>query len=411
MWDLILSHLRSDRELWDLILSHLHVRSHSGDQELWVLILSHLRSRSGDRELWDLILSHLSSDSGDRKSHLHSGYRELWDLILSHLHSDLGDRKLRDLILSHLHSDPSDQELWDLILSHLRSGSDHLCSLESLDLSRNNLGAPGGKALGMILSDLHLHTLILTETMLGDEGVAAFSQNLKDTVSHKLRELCLDNNGIQAAGISCLAKSVCTGRLQLSVFGYFTLANNPLGLEGVIDVVKILTSDYFQAYHIDLSGCQLTTAGGSATNFDSYAVGVQQLICSQQLWVARPYFNTGIVIDNNNFSGEGVHILATFMYIYKGKVRRLSCCSCGITSNDLKQLLVLLSELLSKYYYHHLKSLDLSDNDIDDDGVSALIQHLPIFPNLYSIKIGGNIRISPGMVKTLEEELEPRKVH
>ena len=294
---------------------------------------------------------------------------------------------------------------YQISLSYPHPDSPHQCSLESLNLSRNNLGTPGGMALGEILSDLHLHTLILTETMLGDEGVAAFSQNLKDTVSHQLRDLYLDNNSIQAAGISCLAESVCTGILRLT-HGYFTLANNPLGLEGVPDVVKILTSDHFQAGDIDLSGCQLTTAGGSATNHDWSALGVQQLICSQQLQATH----SSLVIDNNNFSGEGVHILAAFMYTCQENMYELSCRSCGITSNRFKQLLVLLSEL--KIISSCLYSWDLSDNDIDDDGVSALIQHLSIFPALSSteINLNGNIQISSGMVEILNEELRAREV-
>jgi hypothetical protein len=298
----------------------------------------------------------------------------------------------------------------------LALGSGHECSLVSLDLSRNKLGAPGGKALGKILSGLRFCTLKLRETVLGDEGVAAFNQNLKDTVSHKLGSLHLGNNGIQAAGMSCLAKSVCTGRLRLfaesSKFGYFILTNNPLGLEGVIDVVKILTSDLFQADYINLSGCQLTTAGGSGTNHDFNAVAIQQLICSQQLQAMRSkldHLALEIVIDNNNFSGEGVHILAAFMYACQENMCDLRCRSCGITSNDLKQLLVLLSELKLTLLY--LDSWDLGDNDIDDDGVSALIQHLSIFPRLSFTTLDGNIRISPGMLTTLKGQLKSQEVH
>ena len=298
----------------------------------------------------------------------------------------------------------------------LAFGSGHCCALVSLDLSRNNFGAPGGETLGKILSDLHLHTLILTETMLGDEGVTAFIQNLKDTVSHKLVELYLDNNGIQAAGISCLAESVCTG--TISIYEHFSLANNLLGLEGVMHVVKILMSDdfwadhiYFRAKCIDLSGCQLTTAGGSATNPDLNALGVQQSICNQHPRATDSDFITvlaTLMIDNNNFSGEGVRILATFLYTCQKNINQLFSRSCGISSNDLKQLLVLLSEL--KLILSHLFIWELSDNDIDDDGVSALIQHLPMFPQLKFTTLYGNIRISPGMVETFNEALKAREV-
>ena len=298
-------------------------------------------------------------------------------------------------------------------------------SLREVDLSRNNLGAPGGEAIGKTVCSLFNSTLKLTKTMLGDAGVAALIQNLKDTVSLKFKSLYLDDNGIQVAGISCLAKSMCTGRLKL-VCNHFSLANNPLGLEGVIEVVKILTSDHFEAQNIDLSGCQLTTAGGSATNHDLNAVGVQQLVCSQQLQATDSYYYiTSFAIDDNNFSGEGIHILAAFMYACQENIKELSCRSCGITSNDLKQLLILLSEL--NLVFSDLNMWDLSDNDIDDVGVLALIQHPSIFPALRSdsstsewfselddiatqgITLDGNIRISPWMIKALNEELRARE--
>ena len=167
------------------------------------------------------------------------------------------------------------------------------------------------------------------------------------------------------------------------------------------------TSDHFLAGGIDLSGCQLTTAGGRATNHDLSALGVQKLICSRQLQATH----SSLVIDNNNFSGEGIHILAAFMYTCQENVYELSCRSCGITSSDLKQLIVLLSEL--KIISSCLYSWDLSDNAIDDDGVSALIQHLSMFPALSStgINLNGNIQISPRIVEALKEDLRAREVH
>ena len=313
---------------------------------------------------------------------------------------------LKELYLAGSLTDDADTNA-ELILA---LGSGHCPRLESLDLSRNNLGAPGGKAFGKILSDLHtLSYLKLAGTILGDKGVSVLIQNLKDTESCKLSWLYLDNNGIQAAGISCLGKSVCTGSIKLlsSVFGWFTIANNPLGLEGVIAVIKILASGHCQASNINLSGCQLTTAGRGATNPEFVnAVDVQQSICSQQLQ-ATLVFNR-FVLDDNNFSGEGIHILAAFMYACPN-VCYLSCHSCGITSDDLKQLLVLISELRLKLPY--LSSWELHNNDIDDNGVSALIPHLSMFPGLSFISFDGNIRVSPGMLKTLSEELAAQMVH
>ena len=183
------------------------------------------------------------------------------------------------------------------------------------------------------------------------------------------------------------------------------LDNNLLRLEGVIALINIFVSNHFQGSNIYLSGCQLTTAGGSATKPDCLnAVDVQRFICSQQLQTT--YSFEEFVVDNNNFSGEGIHILAAFMYACPC-MKYLYCYSCGITSNDLKQLLILLSELKLKFPY--LLGWYLNDNDIDDHGVSALIQHLSMFPKLRGVHLYGNTRISPGILKTLQEKLE--KVH
>ena len=114
------------------------------------------------------------------------------------------------------------------------------------------------------------------------------------------------------------------------------------------------------------------------------------------------------MVDNNNFSGDGIHILAAFMYVCP-YVERLFCRSCGITSDDLKQLLVLISELRLKLPYLYL--WDLNNNDIDDNGVCALIQHQSMFPKLRYISLDGNIQISPGMLETLKEKLGTPKVH
>ena len=289
----------------------------------------------------------------------------------------------------------------------LALGSGHYHSLRNLDLSRNILGEPGGKALGKVLPHLHSEvSLRLNETMLGDEGISAFSQNLQDTC--KLRSLYLENNDIHLAGISCLAESVFAGKILLSNMSTLVLTNNPLGLEGVIAVVKILSacSDHFlrtdHVLSIDLSECQLTTAGGIATNpdFDN-AVGLRQFICNRQLKAACRIEE--LEIDNINFSGEGIHVLASFMYACPC-VERLNCSSCGITSDDLKQLLDQISELRLKFSL--LYTWILIYNDIDDDGVSALIQHLSMFPKLRHIFLDGNIQVSSGMLKTLKEKLD-----
>ena len=65
----------------------------------------------------------------------------------------------------------------------LTLGSNHCHNLMELDLSRNNLGVPGGKALGKVLPHLHVPVLLcLGETKLGDEGISAINPNLEDII-------------------------------------------------------------------------------------------------------------------------------------------------------------------------------------------------------------------------------------
>ena len=288
----------------------------------------------------------------------------------------------------------------------LALGSGHCHDIKELDLSKNNLGVPGGKALGKILPHLPSGLcLYLAETMLGDEGISALTQNLGSTC--ELEYLNLESNNIHAAGISHLVESVCTENILLGSSLYLT--NNPLGLEGVMNVVKMFYSDHFRVFHIDLSGCKLTTAGSNVTNSNFVnAINVQQLIFSQQLQANTVNW---ILVDNINFAGEGIHILAGFMYLCPS-LEGLYCCGCGITSNDLKHLLIQLCGV--KLELSFLTYWDLADNDIDDDGVSTLIQHLSMFPkfNLDSLDLDGNIRVTPGMIKTLQEKLNiSHKVH
>ena len=396
----------SGNKLTDQSVADLFDRaSPAFNQSLCALILEN--SMIGPKAITSITTVLARSLPCDRSAHVHTPMLDISDnpLEVEGLKA-LGDAiyadKLVDLVeLTLAGSLTSDADTnAELVLA---LGSGHCHSLELLDLSRNNLGVPGGKALGKILPHLNSElALRLSETLLGDEGVSALAQNLQDTC--KLGDLMLESNDIHAAGILCLAKSIilCAGSISRD----FDLAHNPLGLEGVMPVVSLLSSDHFLPDYIDLSDCQLTTAGESVTNPDYVnAKHVQRLICSQRLQA-----NAEVLwIDENNFNGEGIHILAAFMYVCPS-LKHLSCSNCGITSDDLKQLLVQLSEL--KLRLSFLMFWYLSDNDIDDDGVSAFIEHLSVFPNLEFVSLDGNIRVSPGMLETLEEKLVARrKVH
>ena len=97
---------------------------------------------------------------------------------------------------------------------------------------------------------------------------------------------------------------------------------------------------------------------------------------------------------------EGIHVLAGFMHLCP-QLRRLDCGRCKLTSNDLKQLLSLLSQSNL-----NLEEWDLYGNKLDDDGVSALIEHFPMFPSLTRIQFGiygPYSQISSEMCRSLKE--------
>ena len=282
----------------------------------------------------------------------------------------------------------------------LALGSGHCCSLELLNLSRNNLGEPGGKALGKVLPHLHSGlSLYLGETMLGDKGISGFAQNVEGMC--ELGNLELMNNDIHTAGLSSLVKCICAGKISPSSI-YVSLMNNPLGLEGVMVGLRMLNSCNFLSFGIDLSHCQLTTSGRNDADVDSLTcVGVAESICCQPR-LFRAISITRLFIDNISFTGDRISILKSFMYMCP-HLEALHCNNCGISSDDLEQLLIQLSKLNMKQ--PDLESWDLGGNDIDDVGASALIQHLYIFPNLEYTGLNNHNKVSPVMLEMLRKNL------
>ena len=316
----------------------------------------------------------------------------------------------------------------------------HCPHLKLLDLSRNNLGVPGATSLARIISRLQhqsqsdvvmihrfmtqpsfLSKIHLNQTNLGDEGLRAFIENI-DGVCH-LEELELKDNGIHATGVSCLADAICSGKIVLKglVTSKLDLRDNPLGLEGTVAIGRMLGSNHCQPRIVYLSSCELTTARGGLPNTDSLNLGdnisgeavrdVGQQLCQM------PQNNTitWLVLNGNSFTGEGIHILAGFLFI-RPCLEGLSSRNCGITSDDLKQLLDKLSQLKSSSpsICSELELWQLNINEIDDSGVPVLISHLPsLLPRLGCGNSGGiylsNNPVSSEMENKLAEELRRRE--
>ena len=279
----------------------------------------------------------------------------------------------------------------------------HCHNLKILNLSGNNLHVPGGRALGKLLPQLSLEQLNVSNAVLGDEGMAALTEGLEGTCH--VGELDLTSTGIQAAGVSHLADSIYAGRIVIE--SSLRLCDNSLYLEGAMALVRLLNSKYFQACNVYLEGCRLTTVGGDNTqtvspNFDKSitCVGIREWIYNQGI---KSNSIEILSLGSISFTGEGIHLLAGFMYLCP-HLRSLYCTYCEITSDDLKQLLSLVS--LPNL---NLESWHLWSNNIDDDGVSALIEQLPMFPSLTRIFVDDDDHISPGMLTNLKKICEKRK--
>ena len=334
------------------------------------------------------------------------------------VHGDLFS-KLTDLDLAgSLTSDADTNAAW--LTTFLEALSAHCPHLDDLNLSDNNLGVPGASAISNIFeqNDHRYNIICLNKTNLGDEGLTILIRSLK-----VVSILDLADNDIHATGVSCFADAVCEGKMVVrnivvGLASLLYLSNNPLGLEGTVAIGRMLSSSQCQLCNVDLSRCELTTAGGSLLNTDSgntisgEAVrDVGQQLCQ----MPQSSTITSLYLDGNSFTGEGIHILAGFMHLCPC-LRILSTGDCGITSDDLVLLFDKLTQLKSSSpsLCSKLESWSLRNNQIDDSGVSALMDHLPsLFPcfgcDQYSNIYLDNNPVSSEMVKRLEEKMRRRR--
>ena len=323
-------------------------------------------------------------------------------------------QSLEELELSNIYIADTEVDPFSAIASALSS----LCcpNLRYLELSNNNLGIAGAKAVGNLVSYLTQHErnfeLYLNETNLGDEGIKSFTHGLKGKCY--LQCLELQNNGIQADGVFCLAEVICCGKLTVGeaqfgppCFGMFEmcgldLTGNPLGIEGTVAVGSMLmnSSEYLLG-SLFLTDCKLMVVR------NLHSPSSLELKLSQNLTCI-----TKLRLDKNSFTGENSYILARFMFLCPNLVV-LQTRYCDITSDDLKHILAQLSEL--KYYASELCHWDLLYNRIDDSGISVLLEYLQsMFPVAETFGIDQEWQhyrctISDEMKRKLQEQLAKLK--
>lgn len=267
-----------------------------------------------------------------------------------------------------------------------------------LDMSDNSTDLCGAKIMGKEVTVMAKRSprfsLNLNRMMFGDKGVISFIQNLES--ERHFMSLTLENNNIHALGASCLADKLCIMRQTISE--ELSLKNNPLGLEGVSVIGRMLSSRHCHINTLTLTNCQLTMPSGVVTGDN-----LCKVISDVGNFLFRlPQYNTitSLCLDSNNFSGERIHILTGLIHLCL-YLEQLSCVSCDITSDDITHLLFRLSKL--KRHLHHW---DLASNRIDDGGVLTLIQLAhPLFENTLDIYLCDN-SVSADMRKKIDRSLE-----
>ena len=298
-------------------------------------------------------------------------------------------------------------------------------NLRSLDLSNNVLGVAGARAVGRLVSNLTQHErnfeLYLNETQLGDEGLKVFTCTLAGKCH--IRCLELQKNDIHIDGVTCIAEVICSGKLILGEVEFehplFTigemwgldLTGNPLGIEGLLAIGRILNCSGYFFGSLYLVDCKLT----HTVNVHSSLQCIQQF-CQMVPKLLVASHITKLYLDNNRFTGELSDILTRFIFLCPWLIL-LRTCSCDITSDDLRCILVRLSSL---NYAGVICCWHLQNNKIDDEGVTILLQHLhSLFPKAEAITVGVTRHdsaddaipslISDDMLKKLREELAKLK--
>lgn len=303
-----------------------------------------------------------------------------------------------------------------------------------IDLSQNNLKVNklGASILGKIMShckvivlELQPHSTIvdihhpvsedrqqitLGKTNLGDEGLKAFIESLES--QGQFSRLELQENCITAKGILYSVGSVCSGKVMIQGDTFpkdyvdedgfpdpdlviaeemenveLCLDYNPIGLEGTRKISEMFVSGYCHVKLLSLEGCELTTdlSSSSPNGTDDYATKCKDLReFLHHVSASTTYTITHLYLDCNMFTKECVQILAGFIPLCP-MLTVLTTCFCAITSEDLSQLLDQLAQLGIQNIFSALVAWHLSDNKIDDVGLSILFAATIIVSLLYVV--------------------------
>ena len=262
-----------------------------------------------------------------------------------------------------------DQDINGAILIMLcDSLSTHCPQLTHFDVSNNNLGIPGAQAIGRGLHHIYTQqkgfTLVLSNTELYDNGVHAFVSHLNCPCC--LNCLIMPSNNISDTGASYIFQWISISYSD-NMLWMLDLSDNRISVEQILSPISTC-----------MSSCSIGTLSLCKCWLAKYPIRDEPV---------APQINTikFLNLDENYFYGENIQILVKLTNSCPD-LEVLSCCQCGITSDSLRYLI----SQLSSSFIRQLQAWWLNDNEIDDSGISALIEYLPLFSPVCSFWIRGN---------------------
>ena len=210
-----------------------------------------------------------------------------------------------------------------------------------------------------LLNSLHsLCCLDLASNNITDHGIEILMRSL---ISLKyLTHLDISNNSVSSEGASFVANS-------FSTWQYLDIHSNRIEDIGVQHLSASLNSSSLQ--YLDLSN--------TGTSDEGVAILSSALQCNFSL-------QTLILHSNNDITHEGVGILLeSGVHSHLSKLD-ISFCQTGWSVEMINALMTTVPS------FSTLLSLDLSYNDLEDEGISALISAISNGSNITKLFIGGN---------------------
>ena len=291
------------------------------------------------------------------------------------------------------------------------------CHSVCINLSRCGLSDKLLKRLTDILSsaggELKVVELDLNNNKLTSNGVSDLFTRASAAFS-SLHRLSLDNNNIDCDGVNSIVTSLvhtsCKSLTRLS------LSDNPLGVTGILTLERAVEAGVLvNMKHLFLAN----TLNGDADINGALFTTLLKSISSH----CPHLFN--LALSHNNLAvpgacalGEALPLLTNVSYLYLDStmldseaIIAFTDCINNIIPVSNKSLIQpsrirTQSDSSCSSSSEELECLDLLNNNIDDDGVAALIEQVPhLFPSLKLVHIYGN-PVSAGMEERLEECLK-----